>query len=449
MSVRTAPRVGSLRSFSPPDIERTRLRNGLEVLVVPRPGLPIVDVQLVCRGGGTVDPPQFAGRASLTAEMMDEGTERYSALEISDQVELLGADLELRAGWDATFCSCHGLSTRLDTIAELVAEVMLRPSFPQEEFARKHEERLHRLSQERDEPRLVAIKTLNRSVFGEHHPFGQPIGGTTRSVEALTCSTLVDYYRSAFAPATSHLVIVGDVKPKVAHALAEERFGAWSAGASTIAAGSPMPPNGRTIRLVDRPEAAQSEVRVGHVGPQRDTPDYFAVQVMNTILGGSFKSRLNMTLRERKGFTYGASSAFALRRSGGLFSVGVAVFTDNTAETLSIITGEIERIRAEAVSAEELDRARNYLALGIIRNFETTSDIAGQVADLALYDLPNSYLRELPERIASVDAAAVKSAAERNLLPEQLTMAVVGDRARVLEPLQRLELGPVEVWEAE
>jgi zinc protease len=449
MIVTTAPQVGPLRAFEPPSIDRTRLNNGLDLLVVSKHGLPVVDVQLVLRGGAAIDAPQQAGRASLTAELIDEGTERYSALDISNQIELLGADLELRAGWDACFASVHGLSRRLPELLDLLGEVILRPRFPEDEFRRKHEERLHALAQERDEPRLVAVKTLNRAVFGDQHPFGRPLSGTVPSVTTLNRESLIEYYRHTFSPAHSHLVIVGDVSVEHAQRLADAAFGEWKAAAPP-AKTLPLPrQDARAITLVDRPGAAQSEVRVGHVAPHRTTDDYYALQVLNTILGGSFKSRLNMILRERRGFTYGASSSLALRRAGGLFSAGAAVFTDNTSETITIMVEQVSRIREEPVGIEEIGRARQYLALGFMRHFETTNDIVGHVAEIALYGLPLSYLHEYPERIARVGIDDVAAVARKHLHPDQLAMVVVGDRARVGAPLQALGLAPIEVREAE
>ena len=449
MIVTAAPQVGRLRPFEPPAIERTRLSNGLDLLVVSKHSLPVVDVQLLIRGGAALDPPLHAGRASLTAELIDEGTERFSALDISNQIELLGADLELRAGWDACFASVHGLSKRLPELLDLLSEVILRPRFPEDEFQRKHEERLHALAQERDEPRLVAIKSLNRAVFGDGHPFGRPLSGTVSTVTALTRGSLLEYYRQTFSPATSHLIIVGDVGFERAVQMAEEAFAEWKSIPSGLR-GMPVPAQRpRVITLIDRPGAAQSEVRLGHMAPPRITDDYYALQVLNTILGGSFKSRLNMTLRERKGFTYGASSSLALRRMGGLFSAGAAVFTDNTAETIAITVDQITRMREEPVGEEEIERARQYLALGFMRHFETTNDITGHIAELALYDLPLSYLHEYPAGIARVSIDQVSAVAHRHLHPDQLAMVVVGDTARVHAPLQELGLAPIEVGEAE
>ncbi|MGH7460156.1 MAG: M16 family metallopeptidase [Longimicrobiales bacterium] len=442
------PAVGELRPFAPPGIQRARLGNGLEVIIAEKRGLPVVDVQLIVRAGAVGDATTQAGRASLTAELMDEGTRQHSAIEISDLVELLGADLELHAGWDAIFLALHGLRPRLGPMLDLLTEVALQPTFPADEFKRKQEERVHGLLQERSEPRAVAVKALARAVFGAAHIYGWPLSGTVDSLGRMDRAALLEHYGN-FAPGRAHVVVAGHVDADQIVRELDHRLGDWSGTPLAESLVPPAPESARRILLIDRPGAAQSEVRIGHVGLSRDTPDYFAVLVLNTVLGGSFKSRLNMILREEKGFTYGASSSFAFRRAGGLFSAGAAVFTDATAETVSIVVREIERMAQFGATAEELERARRYLSLGFVRTFETTSDVAGHLADLVLFDLGDDYLQTYAERVAAVSAADVAGAASRYLHTHELAIVIVGDRARVLEPLQRLELAPVIEVEAE
>lgn len=449
MKSRPIPPVGELRAFAPPAFERHRLRNGLDVVLVHKTGLPVVDVQLVLRGGARIDSPELAGRASLTAELLDEGTLHHSALEISDRIEFLGADFDLRVGWDASFLTLHGLVPRLGPMLDLLTEVMLEPAFPAEEFQRKHEERLHSLLQERAEPRLVAVKAVSRAVFGEQHMYGWPLAGTTTTMRRVDRPSVTDYYARGFAPDQAHLVLVGQINADQVLRELDQRLGGWAVESAAPPPLAELPIGQRTIYLIDKPGAAQSEVRIGHVGPPRQARDYFPLLVLNTVLGGSFKSRLNMILREEKGFTYGASSAFSFRRAGGLFSGGAAVFTDNTAETVSILAHEIARASQDGVSGEELERARRYLALGFVRTLETTSDLAAHLAELVLFDLEETYLQTYAQRIARVTRDQVAQAAQIHLKPAELAIVVVGDRARVLDPLQRLEWGTLVEWEAE
>ncbi|MGH7466831.1 MAG: M16 family metallopeptidase [Longimicrobiales bacterium] len=449
MKPRALPTVARMRPFVPPSFERARLSNGLDVVVAEKAGLPVIDVQLVVRGGAAVDPPALAGRASLTAELLDEGSLHRSALEISDCIEQLGAHLDLQVSWDACALTVHGLVPRLAAMLDLLAEVALEPAFPAHEFTRKKEERLHRLQQERAEPRVVASKALARAVFGAQQSYGCPLSGSTATIAQLGRESLVDSYTNHFAPARAHLIVVGPIDAQRIMSELEQRFGAWSAvpGAQPRVQGAP--PRTRTIYLIDRPGAAQSEVRVGHVGLPRNTPDYFPALIMNTVLGGSFKSRLNMILRAEKGFTYGAGSSFSFRREGGLFSSGAAVFTHNTAESVAIFVRELARLRQDGVRTDEIERSRRYHALGFARAFETTRDITEQLAELALYDLDETQLQTYTDRIASVDQSDIERVARQCLRPEELSIVVVGDRVRVLEPLRQLELGPILEWEAE
>lgn len=445
----TLPAVTGLLHFEPPQFERAILSNGLELLMVRKPSLPIVDLQLIARGGASIDPVARAGRASLAAEMLDEGTLRHSALEISQLVEQLGADLDTRAGWDASLVSMHGLAPRFDAMLDLLGELATAPSFPEQDFRRKREERVHALAQERAEARTVAIKALARAIFGPDHPYGVPTSGTVATVAAMSNADVRTFYQDTFVPTQMHAVVVGDVDLDLMADAFERRFA--SLQPRTVAAhpewaaidGSPG------LHLIDKPGAAQSEVRFGHPGTARANPDFFPLLLMNTILGGSFKSRLNMKLREEKGFTYGASTGFSFRRAGGAFGGGAAVFTDATAETVALSLAEITRMRDDGVSADELSRARNYLSLGFLRNFETTSDIASQLSEIALHDLPADYLQTYAERIASVSAADIARVAGQYLRPDQLSFVVVGDAARVRTPLQQLALGPVLEGESE
>ena len=443
MTKRAIPLVGAAPRFQPPGLERHTLPNGLRLMLVHKPNLPVFDVHFCARGGGMLDPIVEAGRASLTAELLDEGSERFSALQLAALVEQLGADLDVYAAWDACFVTLHGLTPQFHALLDLLAEVVLRPTFPQKEFDRIQEERLNALLQERAEPRTVAVKALQRAIFGAGHPYGWPLAGTRSTITALARAQVSEYYGAGFCAERSHVVLAGDIETDDAAVAIGDRFGGWQTRAAPQPSLPPAPERARTIYLVDRPDAAQSEVRIGHVGAPRSTPDYFALIVLNTILGGSFKSRLNMRLREEKGFTYGASTAFTFRRLSGVFSGGAAVFTDATAESVSICLSEVERIRDEVVSSEELERARNYLSIGFARRFETTGDVVSQLTDLALHDLPDEYLRTWAERVNAVSRDDVLRVARQYLQPDALSIVVVGKGEKVRGPLSDLQLGPV------
>jgi zinc protease len=431
-----------------PPVERHRLANGLEVLLVERRDLPVVDARLVIRGGAAGDVPGKAGRAHMLGDLLDQGTEKRSAFDIADQAELLGASLETRASWDSFTAALHVLTPRIDAALELLADVVMRPTLPEEEIERRRRERLAAILQEQDEPRTLAIQAFNRHAYGPSHPYAVPLAGTRSSVEALQRTDLTALYTERFAPASAFLVLVGDLTADTTLPLLERLFGAWSAPpAAPLPHVELLPRPPAAVHIVDRPAAPQSELRIGLSGPRRDTDDYFPLLVANTILGGAFTSRLNMRLREEKAYTYGAGSSFALRGGGGPFVASTAVATAATADAVHVIVSEIARMSEERVLPAELERARNYIVLGLPRTFETTGDIAEHVTEVALHDLGAGYYDTYAARVLDVSAAAVRAAAARWLKPAELTIAVAGDAGAVREELESLKIGAVHVDE--
>lgn len=439
--------LGPLPEIRIPPARRERLSNGLAVLIVEKHALPVVDLRVVVRTGAAADTPAEAGRASLTAEMIDEGTERYDALGLAEAIDALGASLKTGVSWDATTLALHVLSPRLAPALDLMAEVLLRPTFPAAELERVRKERLADLLQQQDEPRSLAARAFAEELYGDLHPYGTSPSGTEASIGRFERDALVGFYRTHYHPANAFLVVVGDVDPSSLLPQLESAFGGWAPAPVVAPALPPLPPvpEAARIRVVDKPGAPQSEIRVGQVGPARSTPDYFALVLMNTILGGSFTSRLNMALREERGYTYGAGSRFDFRLGPGPFLAASAVHTDVTDDAVSVFLEEIRRIRDERVLEGELERARNFLALGMPRTLETTEEIARRLAEIELFALGDDYLERWTERIRVVDASDVERVARRYLDPDRASVVVVGDRARVEEPLERLGVGAVEV----
>lgn len=447
MTARQLPVVGPPGRVHTPSFVKAKLSNGLTVVAVPKHDLPVIDVQLVVPAGAVRNRRETAGLASMTAEMLDEGTSARTAIELAEAVDLLGADLDIRVTWDATLAGMHVLAPRFEEGLRLLAEMMLEPIFPEEELERKREERLNALRQDRDEPRAVAARTLARAVF-DGHPYGVPIHGLEESVRRLQRADIEADYRRHFSAHRAFLVAAGDLEPDALFRHAEQLFGDWLNPAEAVRTPPPASMQSRRIVLVDKPGAPQSEVRFGHAGPPRSTPLYFPLIVANTVLGGSFKSRLNMRLREDKGYTYGASSGFGFRCDGGAFTGGAAVFTDVTDDTIRITLEELQRIAEEGASAEEVERSRQYLAYGFARNLEMTSDLVSALSDVLLYDLSDDYLDRYSDNLLSVSVDDVCAAARQCFDPEHVAIVVVGDRARIEEPLRKLGM-PLDVWEVE
>ncbi|HEX2165891.1 MAG TPA: pitrilysin family protein, partial [Longimicrobiales bacterium] len=355
---------------------------------------------------------------------------------------------ETRATWDAFSAALHVLTPRIEAALELVAEVVVNPVFPAEEIERRRCERLAAILQERDEPRTMATQAFNRHAYGHDHPYSAPLAGTRPSVEALQRDDLLHLYRERFSPSNAFLVLVGDVTAGAALPLLERLFGDWSSSPVKPLPGlGQVPETEPAVHIVNRPAAPQSELRVGLPGPRRDTDDYFPLLVANTVLGGAFTSCLNMRLREEKAYTYGAGSSFALRAGGGPFIASTAVATAATADAIDVMVTEIARMAQEHVPADELERAKNYIVLGLPRTFETTGDIAQHVSEIALHELGVDYYDTYAERVRGVSAADVQAASARWLRRDALTIAIAGDATAVRNDLESLNIGAVHVDE--
>ncbi|HET9985957.1 MAG TPA: pitrilysin family protein [Longimicrobiales bacterium] len=435
------PPLGVAAPLRLPPIHRHRLANGLEVLLVERHALPVVDLRLVVRAGAGVDPPAFAGRAGLTADLLDEGAGGRSALEIAAAVDQLGADLETAASWDATTVCLHVLAPHLEAALGLMADVALRPEFPAAEVERKRAERLAALLQEKEEPRVLAGRALLAALYGPDHPYGSPIRGTEATIAALDAAALRAYYEAWVHPGNAFLVAVGDVEPDALLRLLEAAFGDWTPRAGAAVPGLAAPAAAPTAAyIVDRPGAAQAELRLGRIGAPRATPDYFPLLVLNTVLGGSFTSRLNQKLRQEKGYTYGVSSRFDFRGGPGPFIVGTSVDTDAVPDAVADVLAELRHLRTKLVPADELERAKSYCARGYARYFETTADVAGRVTEIGLHALPDDYLQRYVERVRAVSSEDVFRAAERHLDPDSTAVVVAAPRDDVAAGLEALGL---------
>lgn len=444
----TAPRPGPAPSVTLPTPVTRTLPNGLEVMYVRHGTLPVVHATLLTRGGTSEEPAELTGLAAFTAGMLDEGAAGRGALELSAALSQLGARLSTGAGWDAAYVDLHVLADRLPEALALMADVAIRPDFPVDELERLREEELTDLARARDEPRVIAGNAFASLVYGPGHPYGRI--ASMESVRRIDRERLRAFHRAAYRPAASSLILVGDVDADALHPAVERAFGSWTGREAVppAAAAGAVPAIGRTtIYLIDKPEAAQSEIRIGHPGVTRDHPDYFPLIVLNTILGGSFTSRLNTNLRETHGFTYGAGSSFAMRREAGPFTASAAVITAKTDSAVTEFFSELRRIREETVPVAELERAKSYVALGLPRRFETTEAVASQLADLQTYGLTVDFYNDYVARVMAVTAEDVQRVAREHVRPEQAVVVIVGDLTTIEPGLRALELGPLEIRE--
>ncbi len=325
------PSAGPPRPLILPKIQRASLKNGLKVMLTEYHQLPIVQLNLVLQTGTVADPPQKAGVGTLTMRLLDEGTRKRTALQIADELDFIGANLFSSANYDGCFVGLQTLKEHLSTAVDIYSDVILHPTFPQQEFDRAKKELLTSLIQQRDQPAAVATRVFATRLYGEEHPYGRPNDGTEASVTQITVQDLKDFYEKYARPNNATLIVVGDVTLKELLPTLERYLGSWESKTvpevkipEISAETKPM------IFLVDKPQAAQSQIRIGHVGLPRSTSDYFPVVVMNTILGGGFNSRLNWNLREQKGYTYGTGSSFQFRKGAGPFTTTGGFRTDVT-----------------------------------------------------------------------------------------------------------------------
>jgi predicted Zn-dependent peptidase len=433
-----------------PAVRTATLPNGLQLAVVEIHKVPVVDVSLVLDAGAVRDPANLPGLATFTATMLQQGAGRRTALDIADETAFLGAQLQSAAGYDVATVSLHVPKRRLTAALDLLSDVVLRPAFPDSEVTRQRELRRTQLLQQRDEPVAVANVAFPAIVYGAAHPYGRPPSGNDSAVTGLSRDRVIEFYGAFYRPNTARLLVVGDVTLEEARQLVTARFGEWARRDAPAAPSAVAPePTPRAIYLIDKPGAAQSVVRIGHVGPARDTPDYFALQVLNTILGGAFTSRLNQNLRETHGYTYGAGSAFALRRAGGPFVAQASVVTAKTDSSLIEFMKELRRIRDEAVPAAELEKAKQYIVLGLPGDFETTAGAAFRFRDLLIYGLPFDYYGGYIDRINAVTAADVQRVARRYIDPDRFDIVIVGDRSQIEAGIRALNEGPIvyrDLW---
>lgn len=438
------PVAGRLRPLTLPPVVTRTLPNGLTLWVVEHHELPVADFIMLVKSGSESDSPGKLGLATLTADLLDEGTTTRDALQIADQAAFLGVQLRTGSGWDASQVTLHAPTRQLDSALALFADVIRNPAVPSPDLERIRKDRLTALLQLKDNAPAIADRAYPAVLYGKGHPYGRPGSGTEATIGSITRDDIVNFYQTAYRPNNSILIVVGDVRPADIERRVTALFGNWQRGAvPRVTYPTTQSATATTVYLIDKPGAAQSSFRIGAIGVPRATVDYFPIQVMNTILGGSFTSRLNNNLRETKGYTYGAFSGFAMRSQAGPFTARAEVVTAKSDSALLEFMKELTAIRG-SVPREELRKAKKYLQLQLPGDFESTSDIAGQLVPLALFGLPMNFYNAYLRRIEAVTAADVQRVARKYVDPRNMVVLIVGDARTIEDGIKATAVGKVE-----
>lgn len=427
-----------------PNIQKAKLSNGLQVWLVEHHELPTVAFNLVIQAGSDHDPVIQPGLASMTADVLDEGTKSRTALEISEAISSIGASFGASSSWDGSFLTLNTLTKHLEKALDIYTDVLTNPLFPEKEFERLRKQRLTMLLQQRDQPVAIANNSYARILYGDAHPYGNNPSGSESSLKSMKRDDLLKFYQTYYRPNNSTLIVVGDVNLDQITSLLEKALEGWrSSEIPTAAIPEPKPVEKTRVYLIDKPGAPQSEIRIGYPALARSTPDYFPVTEMNRMLGGQFTSRINLNLRERHGYTYGANSVFRFQKGVGPFIAQGGIVTEKTDSAIAECMSEIRLMRDKGMTSDELEFVKKGLVGNFALSFETPVQIAGALQNIVLYQLPDDYYQHYLQNIENVSLKEANTAAQKYLDASRMDIVVVGDLAKIRKGVQALNLGDV------
>ena len=433
-------------NFSLPEIEKFKLDNELEVFFINKSKLPIIQMNLIINAGSVFDENEKKGLSNLFSMTVDEGAGKYNSLELSDEFETLGSHFNVSSSEDHVYFSLQTLTENFERSLELLSLVITSPHLDEKDFLREQRKIITRLLQQQDEPDEIADLVFEYCVFGKTNPYAFPITGYESSVQNISISDIRNFYSKYILPNNSSLIVVGNIGKEELQENLNKYFHKWKSKNISQELIFPLMPNKKNIFLVDKKNSVQSEIRVGHISTKRKDNDYFPKLILNTILGGQFTSRINLNLREKKGYTYGAHSRFNYLKECGNFYITTSVASENTANAVKEIFNELDGIR-KGVTPEELEFAKLSLIRKFPSNFETYKQIASNLIGSVIHSLPEDYFNTYIKNIKEVTIEEVNSAAEKYILPDDSIIVIVGSKD-ILEK-QLFEINGVKVTEVD
>jgi len=439
-------------TFKPPVLQKATLKNGMNVVLVERHDLPLIQCNILFKSGWAADPSDKVGTAGLTAELLTSGTKTKNALQISEEAQRLGANLSSNSGFDNSSVALNVLTKNLDAGLKLMSDVIMNPVFPETELARQKNIRLGRIQQESRQPLTTAIKGYYRQLYGEGHPYGQPMtgSGTAKSVAALTRDDLQKFYQANYLPNNATAIIVGAITLAEAKAKLETAFTGWKEGKLILNEVKQVTPLSKTkIVIIDKPNAEQSAIVIGNLVTSRNNPDYRPLQVVNSILGANSTARLFMNLRQDKAYTYGSYSFVTGRKTQGALTAYAEVKTAVTKDAIAEMLKEFRGMTGDRpISDDELADGKNYLSKGYSQNFETFYDIAGQIGTMVTYNLPENEWSTYISDINGINGATVAATALKYIKPDAELIVIMGDRQKIEPGLRELNLGDIQILDS-
>jgi zinc protease len=445
------PGPGTLRPYQFPRVEQFELSNGLKVILVEKHTVPVVEGRLILDAGAQREPSAKSGLASLTGSLLSEGTGTMTGAEIARAMDAFGAQFSTGGGYSTSFADVVALKNVFPQALALAARTVIAPSFPVGEVTRVKNQALASYQQVHARTAGLAADAFIRAAFDSTAPFSRPASGTPSTIGPLTRDDVVNWHRTMYAPSAATLLLVGDLTPAEARTVAQQAYGSWTTTrASMTAVENPIrASSGTRVILVDRPGSVQSSIIVGQPGLRATDPDYLSMVALNHVLGGGFSSRINMNLREKHGYTYGAFSGLDLRPGSGAFRITSDVRTSATDSALVEAVNEYKRIATEAVPAPELTGAINNIVSSFPSAVQTVQGLTGRIQQLIIWGLPADFYATYREKLAAITPADVRNVATARLTPNNVIVVVAGDLSKIEAPIRARNFGTVEVWDAD